>query len=218
MEPQSTYFESDSIRLQERKKRLHIARRIDNYRCDFLLKNLNDYMQAVSNGTEEAWWNDFLQRYIACYPDSVLNERLYGTPLQRWSVQSLKQQLETWMNYHGSQPALEDGSHALGRHLYATLVRSQGSLDQYEQVSDGKNTNISNDFADFINATSTDVETGCWGGLDTDGMGRGPDEHAKEQIGLLARLEKEKEELHHMAIEAWAIDIYLKKGDVVSGY
>ncbi|KAK0239004.1 hypothetical protein EDD85DRAFT_951216 [Armillaria nabsnona] len=195
-----------------------IACRVDNYSRDFLLKNLDDYLQAVYNGTEEAWWNNFLQRYIARYPDSVLDERLYGTPLQRWSVQSLKQQLEAWMNYHGSQPALEDGSHVLGRYLYATLVRSQGSQDQYMPVSDEKNTNISNDCANFINATSTEVDTGCWGGLDADGMGSGPDEHSKEQIGLLTRLEKEKEDMCHMAIGAWAIDVYLKNSDFLSNY
>lgn len=123
---QSTYFESESdsvVRLRERTKRLYvcrvsddsttlskinilacwyvlqIARRVDNYRRDFLLRNLYEYIQAVSNGSVDAWWNDFLQCYIARYPDSILDERLYGTNLHRWSMQSLKQ--VHWVTYFG---------------------------------------------------------------------------------------------------------------------
>lgn len=49
-------------------------------------------------------------------------------------------------------------------------------------------------------------------------MGKGLDEQAKEKIILLTRLEKEKEELRRIAIKAWAIDVYLKRGGFVSGY
>ncbi len=113
------------------------------------------------------------------------------------------------MNHNRRLVAVEDGYPTHGRHL---VVRSRSSLDQCKPVLNTRDTSIS------INAQSTDVETGYyWDSLDTDGMGRGLDEQAKEKIILLTRLEKEKEELRRMAIKAWAMDVYLKRGGFVSG-
>ncbi|KAK0453023.1 uncharacterized protein EV420DRAFT_1482014 [Desarmillaria tabescens] len=177
-----------------------IAHRVENYRRDFLLRNIGDYLQAIFNENVEAWWDDFLQRYILCYPGSVLDERLYGTALYRWSMYSLKKQLEAWMDSHGNGLTTEEAYHYLDRHLYATLFIPQDSPDP---VSDNKNANKSTQSTESTSVPSTDVGNGYWRGLVADGMDQ-------ERVSLLAKLEKEKEEACHMAIEAWARDVYVK--------
>ncbi len=94
------------------------------------MDNIDNYVNAIYDGNGSAWWNDMLARYIAQFPETVLDERSSGTRLHRWSVATLQevcvclyilrcilrlhrcvQQLEKWMDAQGC--AVVKAGHAI---------------------------------------------------------------------------------------------------------
>ncbi|KAK0218633.1 hypothetical protein IW262DRAFT_1297791 [Armillaria fumosa] len=107
---------SVSLRMQEYEKLLLSACRLTHDQHDFLLKNMNDYLHAIFDGHRKAWWSLFLPQFITLYSDTVLDQRHHGTLAHQWSVWSLQEHLEEWMDRNGS--ALAKDGYAIERHIF----------------------------------------------------------------------------------------------------
>ncbi|KAK0216561.1 hypothetical protein EDD85DRAFT_870296 [Armillaria nabsnona] len=97
--------------MDEIKRKLELSRQIVGQCKDFLLDNIDNYVNAIYNGNGSAWQNDMLACYIAQFPEMVLNEHSSGTRFHHWSVMTLREQLERWMDAQGC--AVVKAGHAI---------------------------------------------------------------------------------------------------------
>ncbi|SJL13215.1 uncharacterized protein ARMOST_16654 [Armillaria ostoyae] len=120
-----------SLRMQRYEKLLLSARRLTHNQHNFLLENMNDYLHAIFDGRRKAWWSLFLPQFIALYPDTILDQHCYGILAHQWSVQSLQEHLEEWMDRNGSGLA-KDG-YALERHILRVCEQQVSECHQDEE-------------------------------------------------------------------------------------
>ncbi|PBL04063.1 hypothetical protein ARMGADRAFT_1022569 [Armillaria gallica] len=114
-------------------------------RRDFLLDNIDDYVNAIYDGNGSAWLSNMLARYIAKFPYTVLDERTWGTHLHHWSVETLQTQLERWMDANGC------GVAKVG---YSLDKDANAALETIREVADA----IGNDVSPAVTLNNASVD------------------------------------------------------------
>ncbi|SJL12493.1 uncharacterized protein ARMOST_15920 [Armillaria ostoyae] len=212
--------------MDEIKRKLELSRQIVGQRKDFLLDNIDNYVNAIYDVNGSAWRNDMLVRYIAQFPETVLDERSSGTRLHRWSVVTLREQLEKWMDAQGC--AVVKAGHAIeaGYVLEAAGVisdedslavmpddASAGTMATAPSSHDLKS--LSEDVAEKLDMVDTRIENLTNSSVGGSAMREEADEILKvidAQIATLQarhdQLRRERDEVHAHALALWIESVY----------
>ncbi|SJL13492.1 uncharacterized protein ARMOST_16936 [Armillaria ostoyae] len=175
--------------MQEYEKLLLSARRLTHDQHDFLLKNMVDYLHAIFDGCRKAWWGRFLPQFIALYPDTVLDQRRYGIMAHQWSVQSLQEHLEEWMDRNGSGLA-KDG-YAIERHILRAREPQALECHQDEQSVGTEQLTLEvsvSDESDGTVDTSTTAQIRHWRASISETMDGAADKGLESKITLIVEL------------------------------
>ncbi|KAK0227529.1 hypothetical protein IW262DRAFT_1454669 [Armillaria fumosa] len=195
--------------MQEYKKLLLSACRLTHDRHDFLLKNMNDYLHAIFDGRRKAWWSLFLPQFIALYPDTVLDQRRHGTLAHQWSVRSLQEHLEEWMDRNGS--ALAKDGYAIERHIFRAREPQALECCQDEQSMGTEQLTLEGSVSDGSDGTvdtSTTAQIRRWRASISETMDSAVDQGLESKIAFIVELRERRNEARHAAIALWAANVY----------
>ncbi|PBK94135.1 hypothetical protein ARMGADRAFT_1029954 [Armillaria gallica] len=79
----------------------NVATQFTRQHLVFLWDHINEYVNAIYSSHGDAWFNDMLGKFMAQFPDAVLDKRTLGDWLHFYSIKSLKDDLLKWMDNHG---------------------------------------------------------------------------------------------------------------------